>query len=162
MTADTPAAGAAPATGARRRLPGRERLAALWATVRPFWILALFVAGIVLGAVGFGRMATGFEYGPYPPRSEAAEPVPADRMTDLIVAGDDEALADAFEPELISQLATALQPFDRITDIRYLGTVAQGDESLASYVVLGRVGSGLDAAMPFAVRVRDGEVVGVN
>ena len=49
-----------------------------------------------------------------------------------------------------------------ITDVRYLGTVTQGEEAIANYMAYGKFNSGADAVLGFAVRVRDGDVVGVN
>lgn len=128
--------------------------------------LLLFGMGVGAGVLAFERLSSEIDYGPYPPRREAAEPVAADRLTDLLAAGDDSTLAVEFDEEILTQLSGALrigqQSLVSVSDIRYLGTVAEGEEALASYVALGKFNSGQDVVIGFAVRVRDGEVVGVN
>lgn len=129
--------------------------------------IALFVVGIGAGVLAFDRVSTDFDYGPLPPRREAAEPSPADRFTDLLRDGQDAVLASEYDSEILEQLSGALtigqsQSLVTISDIRYLGTVAEGNESVASYLAFGQLNNGTDGVIAFAVRVRDDQVVGVN
>lgn len=136
-------------------------------TARGVITIALFLAGIVVGVLAYGRVTSEFDYGPLPPKAEAAEPPPADRLTDLLRDGQDAILAEEYDSDLLEQLAGALvigqsQGLVTITDIRHLGTIAEGDESVASYLAFGQLSNGSDGVIAFAVRVRGDEVVGVN
>ena len=129
--------------------------------------VGLFVAGIAVGVLAYDRVTSGFDYGPLPPRAEAAEPPAADRLTDLLRDGQDAILAEEYDGELLEQLSGALvigqsQGLVTITDIRHLGTIAEGEESVASYVAFGQLSNGSDGVIAFAIRVRGDEVVGVN
>ena len=133
---------------------------------KSFVTLALFSVGVVTGVLAYGRVSADIDYGPYPPKPEAAEPASADRLTDLLLEGNDPAMAEEFDSEIIQQLSGALaigqQGLIEISDVRYLGTVTQGDEAIANYMAYGKFNSGADAVLGFAVRVRGGDVVGVN
>lgn len=129
--------------------------------------VGVFVVGIAVGVLAHDRVTSAFDYGRLPPKAEAAEPPPADRLTDLLRDGQDAILAEEYDGELLEQLSGALvigqsQGLVTITDIRHLGTIAEGDESVASYLAFGQLSNGSDGVIAFAVRVRGDEVVGVN
>lgn len=129
--------------------------------------VVVFVFGVGAGVLAFDRVTSTFDYGPLPPNQEAAEPSPADRFTDLIIDGQDAVLAREYDAEILQQLAGALtigqsQSLVTVTDVRYLGTIAEGGEAVASYLAFGQLNNGSDAVIAFAIRVRDGKVVGVN
>jgi hypothetical protein len=129
-------------------------------------MVAVFVGGIAAGVVAYGRLNPPPDYGPLPPQTEAAEPAAADQLTDLLVAGNDIAMANEYPAEVLTQLSDALvlnqSSMVDVRDVRYLGTVSNGGESLATYVAYGTLSSGTDVVIGFGVRVRDGQVVGVN
>ena len=136
---------------------------------RSLGTVALFVIGVAAGVLAFSRMGVSMEYGPYPPRTEAAEPEQADHLADLLEAGDDAGIAATLDGPLIEQLSAVLRlggangdPLIDITRVQYLGTVADGPESVASYVVMGAFSDGTEGMLGMAIRVRDGEVVGIN
>jgi len=146
-----------------------EVLAALrpGALARAVVTFGVFLAGCTAGVLAYDRVTSDFDYGPLPPKAEAAEPPPADRLTDLLRDGQDAILAQEYDGDILEQLTGALvigqsQSLVTITDIRYLGTVAEGEESVASYLAFGRLSNGSDGVIAFAVRVRGDEVVGVN
>ena len=131
-------------------------------------IIALFGVGLVGGVLFYHVVNPPIDYGTLPPLSEAAEPMAADALTDLVVAGNEATLADRYSGDLLEALSNALtvgapgSPLMDVVDIRYLGSVVDGRDTLAFYVALGKVDAATDAAAGFSLRVRDGEVVGVN
>jgi hypothetical protein len=133
--------------------------------------LALFTIGIVGGVLLYGGTQTTVDYGPFPPLPEAAEPRAADDLTDLLLAGRDQEIAKRYGDDIVVGLAEALtigpnpqgaSPIVDISDIKYLGTVADGRQSLAMYAALGSLGDGTSVIAGFSLRVADGEVIGVN
>jgi hypothetical protein len=133
-------------------------------------LLALLVGGIVAGVAAYRYFNPGLDYGTLPPLAEAAEPAAADALTEMVVAGDEAKLAQRYDAELLQSLSDALtvgtgaqpMPLVQINDIRYLGSVAQGGDTLALYVAEGQLDGGTDAMAGFSLRVRDGLVIGVN
>ena len=138
--------------------------------VRRVFLIALFGASIAAGVWLYGVINPPIDYGSLPPLHEAAEPVAADKLTDLVVAGNEADLAESYSGELLQAVSLALtvggggqpQPLVEVRDIQYLGSVVDGSDTLALYVALGRLDGGIEAAAGFALRVRDGQVVGVN
>ena len=134
--------------------------------LRTLLTIVVFVAGIAAGLVAYARLNPAPDYGPLPPQSEAAEPAAADQLTDMLVAGDEAGLAQRFSADVLGQLAGALtlnqSPIVDVRDVRYLGAVSNGGESVATYLAYGTLGNGTEVVVGFGVRVRDGKVVGVN
>lgn len=133
--------------------------------------IALFGAGIGAGVVAYSGTQSTPDYGPYPPLPEAAEPRAADDLTDLVLAGDDQLIAERYGSEVLGALMQALtfgsdetgmSPIVEIQNIEYLGTVADGREALAMYNAYGTLRNGTEVIAGFAVRVANGEVIGVN
>lgn len=128
--------------------------------------LGLFVGGLIVGVLAYRDTQATPVYGPYPPLPEAAEPRAADDLTDLIIAGNDRAIAERYDTQTISGLADAFtigtQSLVTINDIRYLGTVADGRQAIAMYAALGTLQDGRNVIAGFSLRIADGEVVGVN
>lgn len=133
--------------------------------------IALFAGGVIAGVMVYSGTQARVEYGPYPPLPEAAEPRVADELTDLVVDGQDRALAERYGPDLIEELQAALrfgspevgmENIVDVTDIKYLGTVSDGREQLAMYNIYGVTSGGLPVITGLSLRVSDGEVIGVN
>jgi hypothetical protein len=133
-------------------------------------LVGLLVVGLVGGVFAYRYLNPGIDYGKLPPLTEAAEPPAADDLTDLVVAGDEAKLAQKYDSGLLESLSMALTvgagsqppPLVDIQDIRYLGSVAQGGDTLAMYVAVGQLDGGTPAMAGFSLRVRDGLVIGVN
>jgi hypothetical protein len=147
-----------------------ERAIRVLTTLKRLLLLTLFVGGIALGIAGYRLVNPPIEYGTLPPLQEAAEPTPADELTDLVLNGTEASLAGRYSAELLDGLATALtvgpgqqgSPLMEVVDIRYLGSVVEGSDTLALYIAFGKIDGGTDASAAFSLRVRDGEVIGVN
>jgi hypothetical protein len=138
---------------------------------RTLVVLCLFAAGIAVGVVVYGQTQTTLDYGPFPPLPEAAEPRAADDLTDLLVAGNDQVIAERYGDDIVSELALALtigpdpqnaSPIVDVRDVKYLGTVADGRQLLAMYAAIGSLGDGTDVIAGFSLRIADGEIIGVN
>jgi hypothetical protein len=159
----------APATGPVETTEGVAALRAVRIAKRLF-LTALFIAGILGGIRLYSILNPPIDYGSLPPLAEAAEPRAADFMTDLVERGDEAGLAAGYPTEMLSELSAALtigEPggLSGLNDVRrvdYLGSVSDGVDTLALYVAHGVLESGVEVAAGFSIRVRDGEVVGVN
>jgi hypothetical protein len=138
--------------------------------LRRLVLITLFVAGIAGGVALYSIINPPLDYGPLPPMMEAAEPVAADQLTDLVAANDEAGLAGRYSTDLLGELSQALtigeqgglRPIIDIRRVDYLGSVSDGRDTLALYVAHGAMEDGVEVAAGFSVRVRDGEVVGVN
>jgi hypothetical protein len=137
--------------------------------VKRIVLVLLFVAGLGVGLLVFRAANPPLQYGNLPPLTEAAEPAAADQLTDMLVAGDESKLAEDYDSDLLQNLAVALtmgpnanDPLVQVVDIQYLGSVAQGADILSFYVATGTMSDGTDGEAGFSLRVRDGQVVGVN
>ena len=138
--------------------------------LRRLLFTAMFVAAVVGGVLLYQVLNPPIDYGTLPPLAEAAEPAAADELTDLVEAGNEAVLAERYSADLLMAVSTALtvgpgqgaQPLVEVRQISYLGSVTDGSDTLALYVAYGRLDGGIDAAAGFALRVRDGQVVGVN
>ena len=140
--------------------------AAIGVAARRIVYVALFVLGIAAGIAAYHAANPALDYGAFPPRPEVAEPAAADTLTDTLVAGDDVTLSKNFSATVLSQLGTALAvggtPLTEITDIHYLGAVQAGTDTIAMYAAFGPAGNMGDVVVGFSVRVRNGQVLGVN
>jgi hypothetical protein len=138
--------------------------------LRRLLLIGLFVAGIAAGIRLYSIINPPLDYGPLPPMMEAAEPVAADRLTDMVEAGDEVALAGSYPTDLLTELSGALtigtpgglQAIIDVRRIEYLGSISDGLDTVALYVAHGALDDGLEVSAGFSIRVRDGEVVGVN
>jgi hypothetical protein len=147
-----------------------ERLrsdAAIGVAARRMVFVSLFVVGIVLGGLAFRNASPTIDYGPNPPLPEVAEPAAADKLTDLLANGDDAGLAASYDSTVLGQLADAMKvagqtPLSDVSDVKYLGAVRTGPDTIAMYLAKGSAGNMGDAGVAFSVRVRDGKVVGVD
>ena len=165
---DRPATATAAESDRARIAEGEAAIRAL-RVVKRLVILVLFIGGLAAGLVLYRTANPPLQYGTLPPLSEAAEPPAADELTDLVVAGDEAQLADHYDVDLLAGLSTALtmgpganNPLVQVNDIQYLGSVAQGSDILSFYVATGQLSDGTDGEAGFSLRVRDGQVVGVN
>jgi len=137
--------------------------------VKRIILVLLFIAGLGIGLLVYRTANPPLQYGNLPPLTEAAEPPAADQLTDLLVAGDESKLAADYDSDLLQTLSVALtmgpnanNPLVQVLDIQYLGSVAQGSDILSFYVATGTLSDGTNGEAGFSLRVRDGQVVGVN
>jgi hypothetical protein len=126
------------------------------------------IAAIVflVAAVGGGALqivrAPRLEPNPYISLPQTREPAAAARIAALIQADDARALARALSEEELQALGQSLDPVMQVFEVQFIGAVEKSGEVLSAYVVEGQDQLGTSERVGFVLRVRAGEVVGVN
>jgi hypothetical protein len=125
-------------------------------------IILLFVAGLVAGVGGYLALNAPPPARTYPALAGAAEPTAAHDLARSIAANDATGIAETLDRQAAAGLSNALQPIVEVTDVDYLGTVVDGDRSMAGYVVHGRDESGQKQIVGIVVDVARGIIVAIN
>jgi hypothetical protein len=127
---------------------------------------ALTVLVFMLGAVGGGSVqlttVPKTQDNPYASLSPVEEPAAAKRLATLIAQDNARALADALDDDALQGLAQAMEPMLAVFEVKFVGAVEKRGEVLSAYVVQGQNMAGESERVGFVLRVRAGEVVGVN
>jgi hypothetical protein len=131
---------------------------------RAIAVLLLFLVSVALGVVIHLGVAT-------PPAAVdrfptinpgAPEPPVSAAITKAIAAKDPQALAAAYSADLLQAFQEAMSPVVDVDDIRYVGGLQRGSETLASYVVTGQDQNGQSLMSGFVIHVQDGQITGFN
>ncbi len=130
-------------------------------------VLALFVGGVVGGAVLQRVTDAGVPQNPYPSLDRIDEPAVGAQVAAALLNSDSRALAQLVAPEALTALRDALMspmgtPVVDVRSVRFVGATAKDGTTLAAYVLTGKDVQGTDAIVGFVFDIQNGEIVGVN
>jgi hypothetical protein len=124
--------------------------------------LGLFAIGLVAGIAAFGVLRVAPTTGPYPTLPGTAEPTVSATLADAIEADDPRALAGTVDAETLGRLAETLKPIVEVSEVSFVGAVAQEQGLLAGYIAHGLDQGGSKWIVGFVLHVQENRVVGVN
>ncbi len=124
--------------------------------------LALFIAGMVVGVLGYQATAPSAPASPYTALGKIGEPAASHLVTGAIVADDAHGLALLLSSDELQSLQSALDPIVDVRSIVFVGATESDRRVLAGYIATGKDRQGNDFAVGFVLRVLEDQVVGVN
>jgi hypothetical protein len=130
-------------------------------------VLALFVGGLVSGAVLQRLTDTGGRQNPYPTLDRVDEPPVSGLVATALLNNDPKALARLLDNGTLTNLRDALTspmgaPMADIRRVRFVGATQKAGRVLAGYIVTGKDMQGSDAIVGVVLDVENGQIVGVN
>jgi hypothetical protein len=123
---------------------------------------AVFVAAVGLGIVLFGAGNPSARPSPFPPATTVAEPPSAARLVHALSGDDAGTLAASVDSRILQSLDGSLNPIVHVTEVRFLGAVSLGSDTVVAYLVRGKDTQGQKIVRGFALHVQGDRVVGVN
>lgn len=127
------------------------------------WLqLLLFILGISAGVAVQTYVSPPPPPNPYAELPLVGEPPEAAALIQMILADDARGLAREYDAQLLQALGPALEPLMEIFEAKFVGATERHGDLLASYVLSGRAGPGVDYSVGVVFRVTRGSVVGVN
>jgi hypothetical protein len=130
-------------------------------------VIALFVGGLVSGAVVQRLTDTGGRANPYPTLDRVDEPGSTAMVATALLNTDPKALAKLLDNGTLTNLRDALMspmgaPMADIRNVRFVGATQKSGRVLAGYIVTGKDMQGSDAIVGVVLDVENGQIVGVN
>jgi hypothetical protein len=130
-------------------------------------VLALFVGGLLSGAVLQRLTDTGGRANPYPTLDRVDEPTTGAMVATALLNNDPKALAKLLDNGTLTNLRDALMspmgaPMADIRNVRFVGATQKSGRVLAGYIVTGKDMQGSDAIVGVVLDVENGQIVGVN
>jgi hypothetical protein len=130
-------------------------------------VLALFVGGLVSGAVLQRVTDNGGRTNPYPTLDRVDEPQTSAMVATALLNNDPKALARLLDNGTLTNLRDALMspmgtPMADIRAVRFVGATQKSGRVLAGYIVTGKDMQGTDAIVGVVLDVENGQIVGVN
>ena len=130
-------------------------------------VLALFIGGLVSGAVLQRVTDTGGRANPYPTLDRVDEPQTGAMVATALLNNDPKALARLLDNGTLTSLRDALMspmgtPMADIRNVRFVGATQKANRVLAGYIVTGKDMQGSDAIVGVVLDVENGQIVGVN
>ncbi len=124
--------------------------------------LALFVAGALVGVVGYQVTAPSAPASPFASLGKVGEPTASHLVTVAVANDDAHTLAQMLSTDELQGLRSALDPIVDVRSIVFVGAAESDRRVLAGYVASGKDLRGNDFAVGFVLRVLEDQVVGVN
>jgi hypothetical protein len=130
-------------------------------------VLALFVGGLLSGAVLQRLTDTGGRANPYPTLDRVDEPTTGAMVATALLNNDPKALAKLLDNGTLTNLRDALMSpmgaaMADIRNVRFVGATQKANRVLAGYIVTGKDMQGSDAIVGVVLDVENGQIVGVN
>ncbi len=130
-------------------------------------VLALFVGGLLSGAVLQRVTDTGGRTSPYPSLDRVDEPTSSAEVAGALLNNDPKALARLLDNATLTNLRDALMspmgaPMADIRNVKFVGATSKAGRVLVGYVVTGKDMQGSDAIVGVVLDVENGQIVGVN
>jgi hypothetical protein len=130
-------------------------------------VLALFVGGLLSGAVLQRLTDSGGRANPYPTLDRVDEPQVSGMVATALLNNDPKALARLLDNGTLTNLRDALMspmgaPMADIRNVRFVGATQKSNRVLAGYIVTGKDMQGTDAIVGVVLDVENGQIVGVN
>ena len=134
---------------------------------RAVLVLALFVGGIVGGAVFQRATDARVTENPWPSLDRVVEPAASAQVAAALAMNDARALSQLLDTEILNQLRDALQSpmstsVSDIRSVKFVGATSKEGYVLAGYILSGKDVQGTDVVVGFVLGVENGEIVGVN
>lgn len=127
------------------------------------WLqLLLFIVGLSVGVAVQTYVSPPPPPNPYAELPLVGEPPEAAALLQMIMADDARGLAREYDVQLLQALGPALEPLVDVFEAKFVGATERHGDILASYVLSGRAGPGVDYSVGVVFRVTRGIVVGVN
>lgn len=147
-----------PNSQARELATGRRSLRRLQRVVTA----AVFVASIGLGLIIYGLGNQPVRPSPFPTGTTVAEPAAAAELARALSREDAGMLAETVDGRILQSLDGSLEPIVHVTEVRFLGAVSLGSDTVVAYLVRGKDAQGQKLVRAFALHVQGEQVVGVN
>jgi hypothetical protein len=130
-------------------------------------VLALFVGGLLSGAVLQRLTDSGGRANPYPTLDRVDEPQVSGMVATALLNNDPKALAKLLDNGTLTNLRDALMSpmgaaMADIRNVRFVGATQKANRVLAGYIVTGKDMQGSDAIVGVVLDVENGQIVGVN
>ena len=130
-------------------------------------VLALFVGGLLSGAVLQRLTDSGGRTNPYPTLDRVDEPQVSGMVATALLNNDPKALARLLDNGTLTSLRDALMspmgaPMADIRNVKFVGATQKSNRVLAGYIVTGKDMQGTDAIVGVVLDVENGQIVGVN
>ncbi len=130
-------------------------------------VLALFVGGLLSGAVLQRVTDSGGRANPYPTLDRVDEPQVSGMVATALLNNDPKALAKLLDNGTLTNLRDALMSpmgaaMADIRNVRFVGATQKANRVLAGYIVTGKDMQGSDAIVGVVLDVENGQIVGVN